>query len=414
MTADSDLDRQIQDYLQAGPVELSDRILWAARAQLHTTRRRGRLDRFVPWRDVQMSQSMRLLLAGGGALALVVAIAGGLFSPLFGQRNPGSGASQVVAPSVSPPALSPSAPTASSPGAAPSEPTASAFAAPIVPRMEPTDVTAAWTTDAASLWTPYLAPDGRVWIPSNEGDQIRIYDQSGKLSERWGSTGSGDGQFLFGAAGVHAVGAGLVFAPDGSFYVLDSGNFRVQHFAANRTFLGKFGSYGSEPGQFVSPLAIALDDGGNLYVSDGGRNDVQVFTTGGTFVRNVAVGAAGDAVWGSGPGWFGSTRATDGEPGVTEWHADGRIQGGWDFQLWNCEPSGLARDQAPRNIYITCPSPEGGTNYLFRFDEGGTLLHAWRITGSGIAVTPDGTAAFIVSKDGTTLSRYNLEPPEGS
>jgi len=32
MTADSDLDRQIQDYLQAGPVELSDRVLWAARA----------------------------------------------------------------------------------------------------------------------------------------------------------------------------------------------------------------------------------------------------------------------------------------------------------------------------------------------------------------------------------------------
>ena len=404
MTSDIDLDRQIQDYLKAGPAELSDRVLWAARAQISTTRRRGRVDRFVPWREFQMSQSMRLLLAGGGALAVIVAIAAGVFSPLLGQRDPGPGSSQVVSPSNS---------TVPSSAAATPQPSPTVtFAAPIVPRIEPTDVTAAWQTDALSLWTPYLAPDGRIWVPSNENDQIRIYDQTGRLVEKWGSSGDGDGQFFFGAAGVHRTGAGLVFAPDGSFYVLDSGNFRVQHFDADRTFLAKFGSYGSEPGQFVSPVAITLDDGGNLYVSDAGRNDVQVFTTGGTYVRTVAVGAAGDGAWGSGPGWFTTTRLTDGGPGAIEWHADGTVQGGWDFRSWNCEPSGVARDQAPRNIYITCPSSEGGSSYLLRFDEGGTLLHAWRVQGAGIAVRPDGTAAFIVL-DGTSLSRYNLSPPEG-
>lgn len=410
MTSDSDLDRQLRDYLQAGPAELSDRVLWAARAQIRTTRRRGRFDRLAPWREFHMSQSMRLLLAGGGALALVVAIAAGLFSPLFGQRNPGPGASQVVVPS----SVAPSSPSVSSSPSAGAEASPSpTFVAPIVGRIEPTDVTAAWTVTEASLWTPYLAPDGRIWVPSNENDQIRIYDQTGRVVEKWGTSGHSDGQFFFGAPGVHRDGAGVVFAPDGTFYVLDSGNFRVQHFGADRKFLGAFGRYGSEPGQFVSPVAITLDDGGNLYVSDDGRNDVQVFTTGGTYVRTVAKGAAGYAVWGSGPGWFSTTSGIDDRPGVIEYHADGTIQGGWDFNLWNCEPSGDTRDQAPRNMYFTCPSPDGGTGYLFRLDEGGTLLRAWRVNGGGIAVTPDGTAAFIVSTDGTTLSRYNLEAPTG-
>jgi DNA-binding beta-propeller fold protein YncE len=194
---------------------------------------------------------------------------------------------------------------------------------------------------------------------------------------------------------------------------LDSGNFRVQHFSPDRKFLDAFGRFGSDPGQFASAVAIGLDDGGNLYVSDEGRHDVQVFTTGGTYVRTIAEGAAGDGVWGSGPGWFITTRLTDGEAGAIEYHADGTVQGGWDLRPWSCEPSGVTRDEAPRNIYLTCPSRDGGTGYAFRFDQTGTLLRVWRINGAGIAVTPDGTAAFVVSDDGTTMSRYNLGAPEG-
>jgi len=127
----------------------------------------------------------------------------------------------------------------------------------------------------------------------------------------------------------------------------------------------------------------------------------------------IVAGAAGDGVWGSGPGWFITTRRTDDGPGATEYHSDGTVQGGWDLGQWNCEPSGVTRDQAPRNIYLTCPSPDGGTGYLFRFDQSGSLLHAWTTEGSGIAVTPEGKAAFIVSPDGTSMSRYDLDPPEG-
>ena len=407
MTTDTDLDRQIHDYLQPGPVEISDRVLAAARAELKTTRRRSaRLAWPTPWRDLRMSQSTRILLFAGGTLAVIIAIGAGVLGPFFGQRQTGPGTS----PAASLPVVAPSASSATSSPLPTPSPT---FVAPTVGLISPTDVTARWTVSAASLWTPAIAPDGRIWVPSNENDQIRIYDQTGRLVEKWGTSGAGNGQFKFGAAGSVQNGAGVVFAPDGSFYVLDSGNFRVQQFSPDRQFVRAFGSYGSEPGQFASAVAIALDDGGNLYVSDAGRHDVQVFTTGGTYVRTVAKGAAGNGLWGSGPGWFSSTRATDGGPGMTEYHSDGTVQGGWDLSQWNCEPFGVTRDQAPRNIYLTCPSTDGGISYLFRFEATGGLMRAWKIEGAGVAVTPEGTAAFVVSPDGTSMSRYDLEPPEG-
>ena len=77
MTTDDDFDRQIQAYLESGPAELADRVLWAARAQLKTTRRRrARLAWLTPWRNGNMTQNTRLLLVGGGAL--VVAIGAGV------------------------------------------------------------------------------------------------------------------------------------------------------------------------------------------------------------------------------------------------------------------------------------------------------------------------------------------------
>lgn len=411
MTTDDEFERRLLDYLEPGPTELADGVLWAARAQLPTTRRRSaRLAWLAPWRDITMNSSTRLLLAGGGALAAVILIAG-VVGPIVSRRDPGPGSTAAPSngPSVSAPPSASVPPRSTPPSPSPS-PTFTPF---VVDRIDAADVAPAWTVTAASLWTPALAPDGRIWVPSNDGDQIRIYDETGKLAEKWGTSGVGDSQFKFGAGGSVPNGAGVAFAPNGSFYVLDSGNFRVQQFTADRQFVKAFGSYGSEPGQFASAVAIGLDDGGNLYVSDQGRHDVQVFTTSGTYVRTVAQGAAGYGLWGSGPGWFITTRRTDNGPGAIEYHSDGTIQGGWDLRSWNCEPTGVTRDQAPRNIYLMCAAHDGGIGYLLRFDESGTLLNAWRIDGTGIAVSPDGDAAFIVSADGTSLARYDLDPPPG-
>lgn len=75
-------------------------------------------------------------------------------------------------------------------------------------------------------------------------------------------------------------------------YVADTVNDRVQKFASNGTFLGAWGSAGRRPGQFHTPLAIATDTGGYVYVADegapypfgDGSARIQKFTSLGGFV----------------------------------------------------------------------------------------------------------------------------------
>ena len=56
----------------------------------------------------------------------------------------------------------------------------------------------------------------------------------------------------------------------------------IQKFTANGIFITKWGSEGSGNGQFNYPEGIAIDSSGNVYVADGNR--IQKFTSNGTFI----------------------------------------------------------------------------------------------------------------------------------
>lgn len=60
------------------------------------------------------------------------------------------------------------------------------------------------------------------------------------------------------------------------------------------TFLTKWGSPGSEDGQFDLPLGIAVDGSGNVYVADSSNDRIQQFTSSGTFVTKWGVLGSGD------------------------------------------------------------------------------------------------------------------------
>ncbi len=66
-------------------------------------------------------------------------------------------------------------------------------------------------------------------------------------------------------------------APDGTIYVVDGGNFRVQQFDSNGNLLQAFGSVGRMPGQFARPKGIATDAEGNIYVVDTAFGNFQIF-----------------------------------------------------------------------------------------------------------------------------------------
>lgn len=84
-----------------------------------------------------------------------------------------------------------------------------------------------------------------------------------------GYLGEGDG--LFNAPTAVAVG------PDGSIFVVDTLNHRVQILTAEGKFVRAFGKAGDAPGYFARPKAVAVDGQGNIHVVDALFDNVQVF-----------------------------------------------------------------------------------------------------------------------------------------
>jgi DNA-binding beta-propeller fold protein YncE len=87
--------------------------------------------------------------------------------------------------------------------------------------------------------------------------------------------------------------------PDGLLYIVDGGNFRVQAFRQDGTFVRTFGSIGRQFGQFSRPKGIASDPSGNLYVSDAYFANFQIFSPEGDLLLFI-----GDRGAGPGPAKF--------------------------------------------------------------------------------------------------------------
>jgi len=92
---------------------------------------------------------------------------------------------------------------------------------------------------------------------------------------KWGSPGIGDGQFNFPE--------GMAVDSGGNIYVSDRFNHRIQKFSSSGVFLAKWGSQGSSDGQFKFPEGVAVDSAGNVYVSDRFNNRIQEVQ----FIRSV-------------------------------------------------------------------------------------------------------------------------------
>lgn len=117
--------------------------------------------------------------------------------------------------------------------------------------------------------------NGNVFVADTEDHRIEKFTSTGTFLRQWGSMGGADGQFDS-PEGVAVDGAGSV-------YVVDANN-RVQKFDNNGTFLTSWGDAGSGDGQLSSPAAVAVDGNGNVFVADRFNNRIQKFTNGGTFL----------------------------------------------------------------------------------------------------------------------------------
>ena len=97
---------------------------------------------------------------------------------------------------------------------------------------------------------------------------------------------SGETLFTFGEAGVEpgqmAHPTNLALAPDGTIYLTDTTNFRIQHFTLDGEFIRSIGSIGTVAGTFARPKGVALDREGRIYVVDAAFENVQVLDNDGS------------------------------------------------------------------------------------------------------------------------------------
>lgn len=218
-----------------------------------------------------------------------------------------------------------------------------------------------------------LDGQGNLYLTEMDDDMIYKYSTSGQQLGKWGGTGSGPGQLTHPEK--------LAFDTQGNLYATEvgdnsingsrGGNNRIQKFSPAGTPEARWGSLGSAPGQFNTPVGIAVDHLGDVYVADVANHRIQKLSP------------------------FGQPLA--------QWHTVGSGTGennteiGYDLGL-----------DANGNVYLSEPHPFGpGSDRIEKFSPDGKRLAQWGGSGSGdgkfnqpFGLTVDGRGDVLVVDTG--------------
>jgi uncharacterized protein (TIGR03437 family) len=134
-----------------------------------------------------------------------------------------------------------------------------------------------------------VGPDGALYIADTGNNRIRKIAVDGTITTVAGSSSQAD--VLFGGDGGVATAArlyvpeGVAVDGSGNLYIADIGNHRIRKVSASgiiTTIAGVgTGGYSGDGGeasaaQFDSPMAVALDAAGDVFVADSGNNAVRM------------------------------------------------------------------------------------------------------------------------------------------
>jgi DNA-binding beta-propeller fold protein YncE len=117
---------------------------------------------------------------------------------------------------------------------------------------------------------------GNFFVNERGNERVQKFDSKWNPILAWGSKGTFNNQFCH-IEHLELDRYDNVYVTDPQSDPGCSKQPRVLKFDSNGKFITKFGSFGKEPGQFRDPEHLALDNEGNVYVSDRKNNNVQVF-----------------------------------------------------------------------------------------------------------------------------------------
>lgn len=270
-----------------------------------------------------------------------------------------------------------------------------------------------------------LAADGTLYVADSRNHRILHLDASGAILHTWGAFAD----LAQGAApgGTFNEPWGLALGPDGSVYVTDTWNHRVQKFTPAGDFITMWGYFGQaeKPEAFWGPRGIAVDAAGNVYVTDTGNKRVVIFDANGVYVNQfgsagleagqfdepvgLAVDAAGRVYVAD--TWNRRVQVFE----LDKVNLDYRPVASWDVSAWygsSLENKPFLALDGAGNVFIT--DPEGFR--VIQFTAGGEVLRTWGEPGAapagfGLAsavLVDDQGRVWVSDAANNTLQRFTL------
>ena len=130
-------------------------------------------------------------------------------------------------------------------------------------------------------WGIAFGKNGMWAVADCTNSCVYIFNGEDQLVRKFGSCGSGNGQFI--------CLAGVAFDNDDHLYIADCGNHRAQKFTIDGKYLLQFGGEGSENGKLKYPRGLAVHNH-KVYVTDCDNQRISVFQTDGKFHHTIGSG----------------------------------------------------------------------------------------------------------------------------
>ncbi len=257
----------------------------------------------------------------------------------------------------------PMAPTATVPGWVEVQP-AHKFGATVPFILSPGD-------GSKTLYVWFKDIGNNVSVP---GSSTILVNTSGYICvAKWGKPGRG-ASLLHGGEFMSPL-YGIAIDQQGSLFVVDNGNNRIQKFDNNGTFIILWGNFGSANANFHNPTGIACDAKGDVYVVDTNNHRIQKF---------------------------------DGKLGqyITKYGSRGNGEGQFNA------PWGIAIDRVRGYIYVV----DSANFRVQKFDDQGEFIMQWGSFGSndgqfyfprGVAVDPADGAVYVVDMGNHRIQKFD-------